>query len=181
MEGVFLHILADTLGSVGVIISTLFIQTFGWNIADPICSLFIAILIFVSVLPLVKETALILLLRTPEELQRPLAGVFHKLFSVDGVLSYSEEHFWRHSSRVLCGTIHVQIEPDASEQKVVAQVTSLFKEAGISNMCIEVEKRTYFHHLQGLGFGADRLRMMTHGFKALAQDNFDRTGFISDL
>jgi len=77
--GVFLHVLADTLGSVGVILSTLLIQTFGWNIADPICSLFIASLIFISVLPLVKETALILLLRTPEELQRPLAGIFHKV------------------------------------------------------------------------------------------------------
>ena len=77
--GVFLHVLADTLGSVGVILSTLLIQTFGWNIADPICSLFIAVLIFVSVLPLVKETALVLLLRTPEELQLPLAAVFHKV------------------------------------------------------------------------------------------------------
>ena len=77
--GVFLHVLADTLGSVGVILSTLLIQTFGWNIADPICSLFIAVLIFVSVLPLVKETALVLLLRTPEELQLPLAAIFHKV------------------------------------------------------------------------------------------------------
>jgi len=74
-----LHVLADTLGSVGVILSTLLIQTFGWHIADPICSLFIAALIFVSVLPLIKETALVLLLRTPEELQRPLAGIFHKV------------------------------------------------------------------------------------------------------
>lgn len=77
--GVFLHVLADTLGSVGVIVSTLLIQSFGWNIADPICSLFIAALIFISVLPLVKETALILLLRTPEELQQPLASIFHKV------------------------------------------------------------------------------------------------------
>ena len=44
-EGIFLHILADTLGSVGVIISSLLIRFFGWNIADPICSMIIAILI----------------------------------------------------------------------------------------------------------------------------------------
>jgi len=44
-SGVFLHILADTLGSVGVIISSFLIHQFGWMIADPICSLFIAILI----------------------------------------------------------------------------------------------------------------------------------------
>jgi len=84
--GVFLHVLADTLGSVGVIVSTLLIQTFGWNIADPICSLFIAALIFVSVLPLVKETALVLLLRTPEELQQPLTAIFDKVLRSPTVL-----------------------------------------------------------------------------------------------
>lgn len=37
--------MADTLGSVGVIISSLLIYYFGWMIADPVCSMFIAILI----------------------------------------------------------------------------------------------------------------------------------------
>jgi zinc transporter 5/7 len=58
--------LADTLGSVGVIISTVLIENFGWNIADPICSLFIATMILLSVLPLLKETSMILLLRSPD-------------------------------------------------------------------------------------------------------------------
>lgn len=47
VTGVFLHILADALGSVGVIISSILIKTFGWMIADPICSMCIAALIFV--------------------------------------------------------------------------------------------------------------------------------------
>jgi len=58
-------------------------------------------------------------------------------------------------------------------------VTSLFKEAGISNMCIQVEKRTYFRHLQGLGVSSDRLHAMTHGFKTL--ESHDSVGFVSDL
>ncbi len=49
--GIFLHILADTLGSVGVIISSLLIQSFGWMMADPICSMFIAALIIVRYVP----------------------------------------------------------------------------------------------------------------------------------
>lgn len=43
--GIFLHILADTLGSVGVIISSTLIYLFDWMLADPICSMFIAVLI----------------------------------------------------------------------------------------------------------------------------------------
>ena len=48
MQGVFLHILADTLGSVGVIVSAILMQMFGWMIADPVCSIFIAVLIALS-------------------------------------------------------------------------------------------------------------------------------------
>ena len=47
LTGVFLHVLADTLGSVGVIISTLLMEYLGWRIADPICSIFTAVLIFI--------------------------------------------------------------------------------------------------------------------------------------
>lgn len=47
LQGVFLHILADTLGSIGVIASAIMMQNFGLMIADPICSILIAILIVV--------------------------------------------------------------------------------------------------------------------------------------
>jgi zinc transporter 5/7 len=66
MHGVFLHVLADTLGSVGVIVSSLLIQQFGWYVADPLCSLCIAVLILLSVMPLLKHSASVLLLRTPK-------------------------------------------------------------------------------------------------------------------
>lgn len=65
MRGVFLHILADLMGSIGVIISSILVQTLGWNIADPVCSLFIAILILISVIPLLRQSAEVLLLATP--------------------------------------------------------------------------------------------------------------------
>ncbi|CAH6789134.1 Slc30a7 [Phodopus roborovskii] len=48
LQGVFLHILADTLGSIGVIASAIMMQNFGLMIADPICSILIAILIVVQ-------------------------------------------------------------------------------------------------------------------------------------
>jgi len=38
MQGMFLHVLADTLGSVAVIISALCIRYLGWTYADPVCS-----------------------------------------------------------------------------------------------------------------------------------------------
>jgi zinc transporter 5/7 len=70
---------ADTLGSVGVIVSSVLIEQFGWYIADPVCSIFIAVLIFVSVLPLLKNSALVLLLRTPIRVQNQLPAALSKV------------------------------------------------------------------------------------------------------
>jgi cation diffusion facilitator family transporter len=65
-SGVFLHVLADTLGSVFVIISTLLIQNFGWQWVDPLCSLILSMLILGSVIPLLKTSASVLLQSTPD-------------------------------------------------------------------------------------------------------------------
>jgi zinc transporter 5/7 len=65
MHGMFLHVLADTLGSVGVIVSSFLIRNFGWTISDPICSIFISVTILASCMPLLKSSAFILLQRVP--------------------------------------------------------------------------------------------------------------------
>ena len=57
MRGVFLHVLADAMGSVGAIVSSLLIRYFRWWRADPICSLVVAALILASVIPLLRSSA----------------------------------------------------------------------------------------------------------------------------
>ena len=79
MQGVFLHIMADTLGSVGVIISALLMQYFGWMIADPICSMFIASLVALSVYPLLRDSIGVLMQRTPRELDAVLPGCYQRV------------------------------------------------------------------------------------------------------
>ena len=48
VEGAFQHVLADLMGSVGVIISAILIMAFDWTLADPILSVLIALLILLS-------------------------------------------------------------------------------------------------------------------------------------
>lgn len=59
--------MADTLGSVGVIISTLLINRYGWTGFDPLASIFIAVMIFVSVIQLVVDSGRLLVLDMGEE------------------------------------------------------------------------------------------------------------------
>ena len=104
---------------VGVIISSLLIQYFGWYISDPICSLFISIMIFLSVLPLLKDSAMTLLLQTPSNIQYE---ILDRILKLEDVLSYSDEHFWNLSSSSIVGTIHIQIRNEGDEQRVTSQV-----------------------------------------------------------
>ena len=68
MRGVFLHVLGDALGNIGVIATALFIwlTDFSWRFySDPVISLVITGIIFSSALPLVKSASLILLQGVP--------------------------------------------------------------------------------------------------------------------
>lgn len=167
MRGVFLHVLADTLGSVGVIISTVLIRQFGWLIADPICSLFIAVLIFISVMPLLKDACEVLLLRTPLEHDKDLSLALEKIQKIEGVLSFRDPHFWRHSASVVAGTIHLQLMSDVVEQRIIQQVTAILKDAGVNNLSVQVEKEAYFQHMSGLSTGFHEILAMTQQMESM--------------
>ena len=64
--GLFLHVLADTLGSIGVIVST-YLAKRGYLFADPACAMLVSIMIFVSVVPLIKMSCCSLLLENTKE------------------------------------------------------------------------------------------------------------------
>ncbi|XP_065836732.1 proton-coupled zinc antiporter SLC30A5-like [Oscarella lobularis] len=144
MQGVFLHILADTLGSVGVIVSSVCIEQFGWYIADPICSVFISVLIFLSVVPLLKNALVTLLQGTPPEVRGPLQDLLAKIRGVPGVIGIRDVHVWRHSSSLQAGTIHVQVEDEVNEQRIMNQITALLKECGIGNTAVQIEKEAFY-------------------------------------
>uniref|UniRef100_A0A8C6AAU4 Zinc transporter n=1 Tax=Marmota marmota marmota TaxID=9994 RepID=A0A8C6AAU4_MARMA len=167
MRGVFLHVLADTLGSIGVIVSTILIEQFGWFIADPLCSLFIAVLIFLSVVPLIKDACQVLLLRLPPECEKELHIALEKIQKIEGLISYRDPHFWRHSASIVAGTIHIQVTSDVMEQRIVQQVTGILKDAGVNNLTIQVEKEAYFQHMSGLSTGFHDVLAMTKQMESL--------------
>jgi Co/Zn/Cd efflux system component len=71
--------LADTLGSVAVIISSILIWLYDWRIADPICSLMLSALIGWSTITLLKSSVYTLLLRTPPRLESKISAAFEKV------------------------------------------------------------------------------------------------------
>lgn len=140
MKGVFLHILADTLGSVGVIISSLLIEWFGWLSADPICSMCIAVLIGVSVVPLIKETAVILMQRQPTALDRVLPQCYNKVKQLSGVIGVQDPHFWSLTSEIFVGCLKLEVDARTVEPKyVMAHTQMIFQAAGVRQLTIQLD------------------------------------------
>ncbi|GAA5852335.1 hypothetical protein JCM8547_006743 [Rhodosporidiobolus lusitaniae] len=111
MKGVFLHVLADTLGSVGVIISTLLINRYGWTGFDPLASIFIAVLIFASVVPLVVDSGKLLILDMGEEKEAEVRKALTAINRLEGVSSFTKPRFWQKDPSSMVGSICIQLAP----------------------------------------------------------------------
>lgn len=48
--------------------------------------------------------------------------MFFQIEKIEGVLSYRDPHFWRHSASMIAGTIHLQVMSDVVEQRIIQQV-----------------------------------------------------------
>jgi zinc transporter 5/7 len=94
MRGIYLHVLADTLGSVSVIGSTALTYYTGWSFWDPLASCFIAVLIFLSSVPLVKSCARRLILTVPPDAEYSLRNTLAGIMAQPGVLGYAAPKFW---------------------------------------------------------------------------------------
>jgi len=140
-QAVFLHILADTLGSVSVMVSSVAMRYDGMYLADPVCSIMIGILIFVSVLPLVKETSSILLQQTPADLLPHLPLVEKKIRGIHGVAAIHQLHTWKLASNTVIGTAHLLVESDGHEQMILHEVTKTLKTYGVAQCTIQIQKR----------------------------------------
>lgn len=139
MRGVFLHILADTLGSVGVIISAVLMHLFGWMRADPICSIFIAILIALSVIGLIKESVSVLMQRQPSSIDRVLPQCYQKVTGLAGVYSVQEPHFWTLCSDVHIGAIKLEVSKNVDPTYVTTHTRKIFESIGIKQITIQLD------------------------------------------
>ncbi|KAF1809684.1 cation efflux protein [Eremomyces bilateralis CBS 781.70] len=110
MKGVFLHVVGDALGNIGVIASALII----WLTkspyrfySDPLISLIITIIILCSAVPLCKAASRILLQAVPIGLS--VDDIKADITTLPGVRSCHHLHVWQLSDTKLVASLHVQV------------------------------------------------------------------------
>lgn len=103
-----LHVLGDALGSVAALASGLVIALTGWEIADPVASLAIGLLIAVSAVRLTAESLHALMEGVPRGLSVEEIG--REMAAVEGVLSVHDLHVWQISGSRAALSAHVMVE-----------------------------------------------------------------------
>lgn len=112
IEGAFMHVMADALGSVGAIIGGTIILLTGWMPADPLVSLVISGLILWSSLGLLRRTVAILIHATPPHLD--FLEILHALESNEHVAAVHDLHIWSVTSGFPVLTATIWLTPDCT-------------------------------------------------------------------
>ena len=119
IQGAFLHIVGDLLGSVGAILAGIIMLTTGAYWVDPLVSFLVASLIVYSASKLLRRSVDVLLEGTPPHLD--LDQIKAALKAVEGVADVHDLHVWTITSGFDSLTAHLVLAPGATHQQVLAE------------------------------------------------------------
>ena len=137
VRGAFLHMVADTLVSVGVVVSGIVISMTGWYVIDPIVSLLIAAVILYSTWGLLSDSLRLSLDGMPEGIS--IEHVHRNLSDCDHVNDVHHLHIWAISTTENALTAHVVIDSIDSMEDIREQLKERLKQMGIAHSTLEFE------------------------------------------
>ena len=139
-RGAFLHMLADTLVSVGVVVSGVVINLTGWTLVDPIIGLVIAVVILVSTWSLLSESLRMSTDAVPEGFD--VDDIRNSISAIDGVLNVHHLHIWAISTTETALTCHIVIPEAAMLEEVTDRVKELLDGMNIHHSTLELETKS---------------------------------------
>ena len=138
VEGAYLEVLADTIGSVGVIIAAGLLELFGWSWVDPVIGAAIGLWILPRTWRLGSQAVRILLQAAPPEID--LGSVRSELGALAGVLDVHDLHVWTLTSDMENASAHLVIDTETDAHQVLDQARSLLQDRyQISHATLQVE------------------------------------------
>ena len=146
MKGAYLHVLGDTLGSVGAIVAALLVMKFDFTQADSIASIFVSLLIIKSGASLLKDSFNILIEAVPLKLDTDeILGVIK---GVDGVKIVHDLHIWAINAGTNALIAHVVVDDMLSVaeiSKMIKHIEHELSHAGIGHVTLQFESESLGH------------------------------------
>ncbi|MGH3665982.1 MAG: cation diffusion facilitator family transporter [Egibacteraceae bacterium] len=138
VEGAYLEVLADTLGSVGVIVAAVVVATTGWLYADPLIGAGIGLFVLPRAWRLGRQALRILVQAAPPDVS--LDAVHTDLARLDGVVDVHDVHVWTLTSAMEVASAHLMVRVDADSHAVLDRARVLLAERyGVDHATLQVE------------------------------------------
>lgn len=140
LQGAYLEVWSDLLGSIGVIGAAIIIRITGWTLVDSIVAVGIGLWVFPRTLVLLREALNILLEGVPKGIV--LEEVRAAIADTGRVTGVHDLHVWSLTGGRVCLTAHVVAGMDVAEQeKLIADLGKMLHERfGIGHVTIQVER-----------------------------------------
>jgi cobalt-zinc-cadmium efflux system protein len=138
LRGAYLEVVADMIGSVGVLVSGLVTLVFGWRYADPVIGVAIGLFVLPRTWTLAKRSLRILFQHAPERVDvDALTGALGRL---PGVGEVHDVHVWTLTSGMEVASAHLTVEPDCDQSAILAAARSLLaSEYQLEHATLQVE------------------------------------------
>lgn len=138
VQGAYLEVLADMLGSVGVIIAAVLWGITGWTWVDPVIGAVIGVFILPRAYKLGRTAIRVLLQSAPQHLN--VATLRAELAAIAGVVDVHDLHVWTLTSEMDVASAHVMVASGVDTHGVLDQARALLAERyGIAHATLQVE------------------------------------------
>ncbi len=138
IEGAYLEVLADTLGSVGVIIAAVVLQVTGWTWVDPAMAVAVGLFILPRTWRLGGQAVRVLIQAAPPHVD--VARVSADLAALVGVVDVHDLHVWTLTSEMETASAHLTVTVGADSHGVLDQARQLLQERyAIDHATLQVE------------------------------------------
>jgi cobalt-zinc-cadmium efflux system protein len=142
VEGAYLEVIADTLGSVAVIAAAVFLEAFGWWWADPVAAALIGLWILPRTWRLGGRAVRILLQAAPDHVD--LDRLDHDLRAIGGVVDVHDLHVWTLTSEMDAASAHLVTCSGTDHHDVLDQARHLLAGSyGIDHGTFQVEPESH--------------------------------------
>ena len=161
VRGAFLHITTDLAGFLGTALAGGLILLTGWNRFDPIASLGVALLCFISAFSLTRESLRIVLEGSPDDIDPAAIG---QMLALDSeVAEVHDLHVWTVTSGFPALSAHVLVRQDSDCHAARARLAeALSDQFGIDHTTLQVDHISSAGHSLKLGAASPRKRPLDH-------------------
>lgn len=141
IRGAFLHMAADAVVSLGVVLAGIGIVYTGWLWLDPVTSLVISVVIVAGTWGLLRDSVRLALHAVPEGIETERVRAY--LAAVPGVVEVHDLHIWGMSTTDNALTAHLVMPTGYPGDTIVAGITEqLHHQFNIGHATIQVETDT---------------------------------------